>query len=216
MRHMSAKIYFYKLTADDGGAPCVHGELLSLAICKPMIRSTATKGDLIFGFAASSLSNDNRLIYVARITDKKSNGEYFRQAQFTRRGDCIYEWHGDGFRWRRGSAHHGPHHLEHDLGPPPDYGKANVLLSDDFRYFGGDGTVEYKQKYPLVKEAVENLGRGHRVRHQEELRAEFIALKNELWQSNRRNVIGRPTSLPRRNVCHRSRSCLVLDPEEQV
>jgi len=35
------KIYFYKLTCDDGGAPCVQDGLLSLAICKPMIRSTA-------------------------------------------------------------------------------------------------------------------------------------------------------------------------------
>lgn len=32
------KIYFYKLTADNGGAPCVQDGLLSLAICKPMIR----------------------------------------------------------------------------------------------------------------------------------------------------------------------------------
>jgi hypothetical protein len=32
---------FYKLTADNGGAPCVRYGLLSLAICKPMIRKTA-------------------------------------------------------------------------------------------------------------------------------------------------------------------------------
>jgi Nucleotide modification associated domain 2 len=41
--------YFYKLTADNGGAPCVRYGLLSLAICKPMIRKTAKEGDLIFG-----------------------------------------------------------------------------------------------------------------------------------------------------------------------
>ena len=29
-----AKIYFYKLTNDGGGAPCVERDLLSLAICK--------------------------------------------------------------------------------------------------------------------------------------------------------------------------------------
>jgi Nucleotide modification associated domain 2 len=50
-------MYYYKLTNDDGGAPCVQGDLLSLAICKPMIRSTARPGDLIFGFAANSLDN---------------------------------------------------------------------------------------------------------------------------------------------------------------
>jgi len=39
-----ARIYFYKLTTDDGGAPCVQDGLLSLAICKPMIRGTAEVG----------------------------------------------------------------------------------------------------------------------------------------------------------------------------
>ena len=53
-------IYFYKLTADNGGAPCVRYGLLSLAICKPMIRKTAKEGDLVFGFAANSLHRYNR------------------------------------------------------------------------------------------------------------------------------------------------------------
>jgi hypothetical protein len=35
------KIYIYKLTSDDGGAPCVRDGILSLAICKPWIRSVA-------------------------------------------------------------------------------------------------------------------------------------------------------------------------------
>lgn len=63
-------IYFYKLTVDDGGAPCVEKGLLSLAICKPMIRSSAQIGDIIVGFAANSLHSDNRLIYIAEVTDK--------------------------------------------------------------------------------------------------------------------------------------------------
>jgi Nucleotide modification associated domain 2 len=71
-------IYFYKLTADNGGAPCVRHGLLSLAICKPMIRKTAEEGDLTFGFAANSLHRDNRLLYVARVTKKLADGEYYR------------------------------------------------------------------------------------------------------------------------------------------
>jgi hypothetical protein len=72
-----SKIYFYKLIADNGGAPCVTNDLLSLAICKPMTRKTAEIGDLIFGFAANSLNPDNRLIYVSRVTDKRCDGKYF-------------------------------------------------------------------------------------------------------------------------------------------
>jgi Nucleotide modification associated domain 2 len=50
LRPGMSDIYFYKLTADNGGAPCVRHGLLSLAICKPMIRKTAEEGDLTFGF----------------------------------------------------------------------------------------------------------------------------------------------------------------------
>src|SRR5579885_3415313 len=63
------KIYIYKLTSDDGGAPCVHDGVLSLAICKPRIRSVAKEGTIILGFAADLLCKmdprykDNCLIY---------------------------------------------------------------------------------------------------------------------------------------------------------
>jgi hypothetical protein len=64
---------------DSGGAPCVQKGLLSLAICKPMIRSSARCGDFILGFAANSLRpSDNRLIYAARVTRKLCNGEYYK------------------------------------------------------------------------------------------------------------------------------------------
>jgi hypothetical protein len=99
-----ARIYFYKLTTDDGGAPCVEDGLLSLAICKPMIRGTAEVGDLILGFAAKSLHADNRLLYVARVTDKAPNGEYYTTAKFARREDCIYERSGNRFLWRQGKT----------------------------------------------------------------------------------------------------------------
>lgn len=78
------RIYFYKLTTDNGGAPCVEGALLSLAICKPMIRSTAGVGDLIFGFAANALHEDNRLIYAARVTRTLRNGEYYKSSRYER------------------------------------------------------------------------------------------------------------------------------------
>lgn len=206
-----AKIYFYKLIADNGGAPCVQRGTLSLAICKPMIRGTAEPGDLVFGFAASSLDRSNRLIYVARVTDKVRQGKYFTDKRFSRRADCIYERRGARFVWRHGAAHHGPSHLVHDLGRPPGHTRANVLLSSDFRYFGAAGTAEYKQAYPSVKRAIERLGRGHRVRHGASLREELVALAQEVWGRTRSKVLGHPTNAPRRDVCHRGRSCGVLD-----
>ena len=101
-------IYFYKLTADNGGAPCVRYGLLSLAICKPMIRKTANEGDLIFGFAANSLHRDNRLIYVALVTKKLCDGQYYKDGRYARRRDCIYRPSGMRYVWKKNSAYHGP------------------------------------------------------------------------------------------------------------
>ncbi|MDO8771056.1 MAG: hypothetical protein Q7K57_20575 [Burkholderiaceae bacterium] len=209
-----ARIYYYKLTTDDGGAPCVLDGLLSLGICKPMIRSTAKKEDLIFGFAANSLYADNRLLYIARVTDKVREGKYYTSGKFEHRGDCIYERHRDRFQWRQGALHHGPRDLVHDLGSHPDYDRANVLLSDDFRYFGANGSSGYKYRYPLIKDAVEHLGQGHRVYHDESLRIALLTLMKQVWRETRRKVSGEQTSTPRRGACHRSKSYGMLGDSE--
>ena len=44
------RFFLYKLTTDNGGAPCVTPDLLTLAICKPKVRSAADLRDWIFGF----------------------------------------------------------------------------------------------------------------------------------------------------------------------
>ena len=62
-------IYVYKMVADNGGAPCVWRNLLSLAICKPMIRRAAAKGALIFGFGGKEFSE--RLLYIAKVEKRK-------------------------------------------------------------------------------------------------------------------------------------------------
>ena len=195
------KIYFYKLTVDCGAAPCVRRGTLSLAICKPMIRETAREGDMIFGFAAKSLHRDNRLIYAARVTHAVRDGQYFKKRQYFRRSDCIYRLSGKRFTWKKGSAYHGPKDLKHDLGRFPNYARANVLLSKDFRYFGRAGTDQYKSKFSRVKRAVENLGRGAGVRHKMALRRELTNMAKWVWRGTNRKVCGRPSSLPSRQSC---------------
>lgn len=194
-----SRIYLYKLTTDNGGAPCVASELLTLCICKPGIRSTARVGDVLIGVAANSLYADNRLIYVARITDKLIDGEYFRNSQYRNRGDCIYDWHDGVFTVRRGAAHHGqPGDLEHDLGPPPDYPKAKALLSREFRYFGDYGSDEYKTMSPRVARLVGRLKQGHRVNHGLALERELAAVIDWAFVQNSVEVSARATSGKRR------------------
>lgn len=205
-----SKVYFYKLTVDDGGAPCVQDGVLSLAICKPMIRSTADVGNLIFGFAANSLHSDNRLIYVAKVTETSDNGDYYRAVRYARRPDRVYRWRGGGFEWRSGALYHGPKHLKHDLGKHPEYPRARVLLSSDFRYFGADGTADYKSRFPSVRGAVEGLGRGHRVRHRERLATKLTELADSIWASTARRDIGHQSSSPQPDTSHRGKSCGVV------
>ena len=206
------KIYFYKLIVDDGGAPCVENGLLSLSICKPMIRLTAEDGNIIIGFAANSLHADNRLIYVARVNEKLENGDYYRPGKYNARTDCIYEWRRGRFAQRAGARFHGsPWDLVHDLGEHPGYQRATTLLSWEFCYFGASGSDAYKKAFPAVANAVKALGRGHRVHHDEKLLGELEKLSH--WGSalDGACIQGKPNSKPRCGVSHRGSSCGVAE-----
>lgn len=163
--------YLYKLTVDDGGAPCVRNGLLSLAICKPAIRRTAETENIIIGFAATRLYHDNRVIYIAQVT-KKLDGRKYYSRDFADRPDCIYLWDGRGFSRRRRAKYHTKGDLVHDLGRPPKYPSAQVLLSKKFRYFGKKGWRSFHEKYPHIGAKIRSLARGHRV----------INLTDDLWQ----------------------------------
>ncbi|MGD1089835.1 MAG: hypothetical protein ABR955_14105 [Verrucomicrobiota bacterium] len=212
-----AKFYFYKLTVDDGGAPCVENGLLSLAICKPMLRSTAEDktDDIIFGFAANSLHADNRLIYIARVTKKLTDGEYFKEQKYKNRKDCIYEWTGKTYKVRANAKFHGSDKdLTHDLGKSPDFARANVLLSDDFRYFGGNVPEHYKRRFPNLVKALAGLKRGHRLHHHPALLGELQRLWNETRRDYARKVIGKQSQESRCGVSHRGGGCGVAVPKK--
>jgi hypothetical protein len=206
------KIYFYKLTVDDGGAPCVEKELLSLSICKPMLRRTAEKEDIVIGFAANSLHADNRLIYVARVNEKLENGDYYRLGTYNRRADCIYEWRGRRFEQRAGALYHGSDgDLGHDLGRHPNYPRANTLLSREFCYYGASGSDAYKKAFPLVSGAVAALGQGHRVHHDAKLLSELEKLARWTCELDGACIQGKPKSAPRCGVSHRGGGCGVAE-----
>lgn len=198
-RQRKQRLYVYKLTSDDGGAPCIDGgDLLSLAICKPRIRTTARAGDLIFGFAANSLDRDNRLIYVAKVSEVLSDAEYYDGRSHRRRSDCIYTRGSDGrFTIRRNARYHASgSQLTHDLGSPYEYKRASTLLSRDFRYFGSSAAVDLN-RYPAIREMLARLGQGHRVDHSDRVTTELRSLSNCIWQTHSERVNGSPSQTPR-------------------
>lgn len=174
------RYYLYKMTADNGGAPCVTAKLLTLAICKPKIRSACKEGDWLFGFGGRP-SLGERLIYIAQITDKSEKGKYYRDLEHRNRGDAIYRWHDGKLIWKKGSKYHEGGH-EKDIGKWPSYARAKVLISNNFRYFGKTGTAEYKEEYPALANAIEKLTQGHRVNHSEDIRRDLIELQQQMWR----------------------------------
>ena len=192
-------IYVYKMVADNGGAPCVWRGRLSLALCKPKIRKSAEIGALVFGFGGKDYGE--RLIYVAKITSKPNTGEYYCKREFTRRPDCIYRQIGGTVRRKARARYHSQSdERERDVGLR--FEKAHVLLCDDFRYFGNQGTADYKQEFAAIKALIESLTRGHRVNHSPKLRQELLALKRQLWRKIRRMKNGEPTDSDRTRLCN--------------
>ncbi len=190
------KIYFYKMTTDNGGAPCSYNSILTLAICKPKIRATAQGNDWIVGFGGKDL--DERLIYVAQVKEKLLNGEYYKNEKYYERPDCIYRWDArtQKYYWVNGKKYHTDGlNLDHDL----DNGKALVLLSEKYTYLGNQGTPKYKAKYLELGKYIESLKQGHRVNHPETL---FNELRELIQESIDLKIDGKPSDPDRCKACN--------------
>lgn len=187
------RLYLYKIVVDSGGAPCVHTKLLSLAICKPAIRRTAQPGDLIFAFGTNDESPANRLVYIAEVADRVTDGQYYTLPEFQDRPDCIYQRKSNGrFVIRNDARYHALHDIRpRDVGDYPHYQNAIVLISSDFRYFGGSGTDDWKPDCPKLTKLVEGMCQGHRVEYPAAIYDELLALKQQMWK-NRSKTPGVP------------------------
>lgn len=199
MSNSDPDLYVYKMVADNGGAPCVVSGLLSLAICKPKIRKTASKESLVFGYGGKRY--EERLIYIARVTAKLEGDAYYRQHEYSRRPDCIYRVE-NSQPVRKASAkyHFDSDQRKKDVGF--HFENAFVLLSDDFRYLGEKGTDDFKERYPKLRRLIESLKQGHRRHHSVELRNELLALKAEIWNKYQRMKVGLPTDHDFSRMCN--------------
>ncbi len=200
-------IFVYKLTVDSGGAPCVHGGLLSLAICKPRIRVAAQVGDWILGFGARSVEElRGRLIYVARVNAVIEGREYYGSRAYVGRPDCIYSHDGADYAYREGSRFHGPDDLDHDLGPAPLHERARVLLSREFVYFG-------RKRGPslaAIEDIYAELPRDFIRRHDQDVRERLEEFILRVFAESPLGAHGRPTHDRLRSRCARSEHGLEL------
>ena len=150
------KTYVYKLTSDRGGAPCAPpppanaAPLLSLSICKPAIRRTASPRDRILGLSSRALALRegyplHAVIYAAVVDESVAPRDYYApRSRFRSRPDCIYEFHranGTLTHTGRSPLHADEAYRVRDVGLYPYYKNARTVLSEDFRYFGRRAVV---------------------------------------------------------------------------
>lgn len=203
------KLFSYKMTHDTGFGPNPFWGVLTLATCKPRIRSAKTKnkGDWIAGFTSQALCGDavgkERLVYLMQIEGKIAFADYFADPRFKckipklgesqciyRAGDNIYRPtcsdpsdYGD-FEQLCNSYHCGTEKAK-------DLSGKFVLVSRKFFYFGKEAIVipsNVRPDVPLGQSA-------HGVQTHDQNRAQnFINYIVNNWQTG---VHGEPHSWPK-------------------
>jgi hypothetical protein len=146
-------LFSYIVTVDDGAAPHVDelGSYLTLAICKPKIRSVADAGDWIMGVGGKLLSRAcgkevvDKVIYLAEITKKIQYDSYYVDPRFRSRVDKIYHRDKTGLWIQDKNPYHGIESMLRDTQAP------YVLVCNRFIYFGADGPQIRADCLALVK-----------------------------------------------------------------
>lgn len=174
------RIYRYILKHDDGYAPCVDDRLLTLATCKPMIRSTAKEGDWVAGYMPKGLG-EGLLVWFGCIDSTMFPTDY--EQKFRGRKDAQYRLDDVGKIERVNSQYHPDQDQQRkDL-------NAKVLIFDPKAtwYFGGRPVQP-----PLPLDFLKPEGQGHRVnlRRQNDL-AEMVAWLKTAGQPG---IFGQPRS----------------------
>lgn len=201
------RLFSYVVVHDSGFAPNPFWGRCTLAACKSQIRLTAHVGDWIVGL--SPKSDGNRLVYAMRVTERMTLGDYFMDPAFaakkpdftrsdwlSRQGDNFYAPGPDGLQQLM-SNHSCADGSEDEVHKRADLSGRNVLISDEFWYFGGDG--------PHLPAELDSLkvGRGHRGRFPESVVDEFAHFIGSLPQG----VQGTPTIWPAEESVDVTASC---------
>lgn len=165
-----AKVYVYVVDRDFGFAPNPFHGVLTLATCKPRIRSVASIGDWVIGVGGARLQRRGQCIFGMRVTGDLTFEEYWVSADFQDKkpirngsrvslvGDNIYSRVAD--RWVQLDSHHSnadgtPNATNIDS----DTSTNRVLISEDFRYLGSAAQAIPSE---IVVELQYQNGRNHR------------------------------------------------------
>jgi hypothetical protein len=175
MAERERKIFSYKMIFKNHSAPTVQFSpegrlLLSLALCKPQIRTQAQVGDIIFGFGSKKCNNNGELVYACQVSEIVEAPYYYVLDKYQYRRDCVYRivdnkvFHVDGYVNNYPiltSVENVLNQFPHSVNFGKKYKKSRVILSDNFTTFFQDGSSnKLMEMFPLVKEYISKRGRG--------------------------------------------------------
>ena len=123
-------IWRYVITVDEGKAPCIDNGLLTLCICKPVIRKGAKEGDWIMGFARKAIGTD-LLVYIAKVDNKITIEDYCSDSE--PRLDKIFKLNEFG-----NLVHYGGKIHSDPKSQITDLSGKYCIVSNNFWYFGSD------------------------------------------------------------------------------
>jgi len=141
------RVWRYVMPHDTGLAPCFEDGLMTLALCKPLIRKNAKVGDWLMGYASKKDGKSHSLIYYAKITSTPTMHEYMDGV--SSRTDHIYSKNHEGVFEHNGRS---KYHLE-KASFQKDWSVDRVIVSEKFKYF--------KNRVDTVGTHVEPLYYGH-------------------------------------------------------
>lgn len=146
------KVYIYVVDRDFGFAPNPFHGYMTLATCKPRIRSVASIGDWVIGLGGGRLKRQGRCIFGMQVSEAVSFQEYWDGGGFQEKkpirngslvslvGDNIYH-KADG-EWIQDDSHHSnPDGSPNLVNLRSDTSVNRVLVSHNFRYFGSSAPI---------------------------------------------------------------------------
>ena len=140
-------LFVYVVARDFGFAPNPFNGYCTLATCKPGIRNSASVGDWIMGVGGSRLNAAGKCIFLMKISEKLTFGQYWNSLRFESKkvcrngsrlrmvGDNIY--HKENEKWIQEDSHHSkPDGSPNQVNIDRDTKSDKVLISNHFYYFG--------------------------------------------------------------------------------
>lgn len=129
------RIWRYVVATDSGYAPCASHGLLTLCICKPVIRRNAEVGDWVIGFMPKRFGT-GRIVWAGRVAEAIPMGRYCMR--YPRRPDAIYRLAGHRIDGREILKHSGAKvHNSKEAQARDERGRM-ALIFREFWYWGNE------------------------------------------------------------------------------